>query len=96
MRELVSLMRSLSMKLSFLRRVFTHSPAGGCGAGKSVPEVGLYKRRVARLSILVVSGARLYRVLESRPRAGILFQSAKNSRASPTIASVAVAVTMMG
>lgn len=96
MGELVSLMRSLSMKLSFLRQVFTPSPVGGFGAGKGVTEIGLYKHHVARLGIRLVSDERLHRVLESRPTAGILFQSAKNSRASPTIASVAAAVTMMG
>ena len=89
-------MRSLSLKLSFLRQVFTQSPIDSFGAGKSVMQIRIYNHHVARLSILVVSDARLHRVLESRPTAGILFQSPKNSRASPTIASVAVAVTMMG
>lgn len=46
-------MRSLSLKLPFLRQVFTQSPIDGFGAGKSVTEIGIYNHHVARLAYLL-------------------------------------------
>ena len=53
MREPGSLMRSLSLKLSFLRQVFTQSTIDSFGAGKSVMEIGIYNHHVARLAYLL-------------------------------------------